>query len=229
MMARSHDWVTIVLLLVAGILGGYAAYVRFGPGQGARGDEPASAQYGRVGAERFRRAAETGDRIGPENAPITVVVFSNYLCEYCRRFEPTLTQLHHRYPDEVAIVWKHYAPLLTRRASTVDLAADCAADQGDFAPFNHALFTDTLVARVPDRWLRIGQRIGIDTATMAGCIRSRRHAADVMHDTEEGQALGVTGTPTSFINGVRIVGQVPFDILDSVVSSQLRSGRPSTK
>ena len=115
---------------------------------------------GSVAAERFWRAAQTGDRIGPESTPVTIVVFSNYFCGFCRQFEPALVRLHARYPDQVAIIIKHYSPLLTRRALPLDLAADCAADQAKFPQFNHAVFRDTLLMSVPDRWLSMARGSG---------------------------------------------------------------------
>lgn len=170
----------------------------------------------------FARIATAGRRLGPEDAPVVIVVYSAYACGHCAEFEGTLVRLRRRYPDHLAVVMKHFVPTAVRTDIEAHEAAECAADQGKFDEFTQAYFRigQTRVAREP--WREIGDSIGIPNRTgFAACVHSGQFSKLIESDTEEGVLLGVAGTPTSFVNGTRVVGTVSFDALERFVAEQL--------
>lgn len=183
---------------------------------------PTPALQQSIGAESFSTLAVAGQRLGPSDAAVTVVVFSNYLCGHCAEFESTLARLRERYPDHVAVVMKHFVPSRDRNQVAIQAAAECAADQGRFAQYNHAFFRlgQQIVAREP--WRQIGDSIDIpDRGRFAACVRSHKYDLRVARDTRQGTDLGIDGTPTSFINGQRAIGTLSFDALDHFVATEL--------
>jgi protein-disulfide isomerase len=183
------------------------------------------APQGAIDAGTFYTLATEGQRIGPPDAAVTVVVFSNYLCGHCAQFEATLSRLRERYPDHLTVVMKHFVPTRDRNQLSNQMGAECAADQGRFAEYNHLFFRMGQQLVVNDPWLQVADSIRIpDHDRFVGCVRSNKYALRVKRDTEEAKKLGVDGTPTSFINGRRAVGAVALDALDHFVASELGRG-----
>jgi protein-disulfide isomerase len=166
-------------------------------------------------------AEASGLRIGRKDAAVTLVEFTDYACGHCVEFEPTLQRILSRYPDHVSVVVKHFMPAVDRAKLQIDLAAECAGEQGKFAEFHHAYFA--LLGQTATDYLRaIAGRIGMpDSARFVSCIRSGRFTQHVIRDTEQGLRLGVTGTPTTFVNGLVIPGAISFEALDTIVAGQL--------
>jgi protein-disulfide isomerase len=222
---RTLDVFTLGLCAVAVILGILAARrllpvsrVKAGAARTLSESPPVAS----IDGELFYKLASSGNRLGPSDAPVAIVVFANYGCGYCAKFEASLRALRQRFPQQVAVVVKHYAPAADRRTMGMELAAECAADQDRFAAFDHAAFVlgPSLLAR--EQWLAVGDSIGIpNAARYAACVRMRRYLERVRENTAVAERLGVTGTPTSFINGIRIVGAVSVETLDTLVAYQL--------
>ncbi len=225
-MKRILDGTTVALCLVAVGLGAIAIRGKVAtqgtsrPGSSAV--RPSSAAVGSLDDEAFNRLASIGDRIGPADAPVTIVVYSDYSCGHCMEFEPALEELLTRFPQHVAIVMKPYLPVVSPIPLVNYLAAECAAEQGRFAPFNRGLFRAAQGGLGFDSWRRVADSIRMPHFDrFLFCVRSRHYLGRVRSETEEGMRLGVTGTPVSFVNGIRVVGAVPFVVLDSIVASFL--------
>jgi protein-disulfide isomerase len=152
---------------------------------------------------------------GPKDAPITVVLFSDFECPYCKRVEPTLTALEAAYPGKIRTVWKNF-PLPfhagARPAARLGLQAHQA---GKFWAMHDKLLTNQAT---------------LDGASLAGYARelgvgaARDEAAldaAIEADVKQGAALGVSGTPTVFINGRRVAGAFPLETFRAIVDQEL--------
>lgn len=157
---------------------------------------------------------------GPADAPVTIVEYSDYLCPYCQRAEEAVARVLARHQGKVRFVHRDF--LIGRpRSMAVAKAALCAGDQGKFWEYRRSLLTTSgdwtdqdLAARAAGLALRVE-----DFRT---CLASDRHEQDVSASSEEGHRLGVTGTPTFFINGRRMTGMRSEKELDEVIQSELR-------
>ncbi len=164
--------------------------------------------------------------LGGAAARVEVVVFSDFECPFCRRAEPVLARLRERFPTEIRFVWRHF-PLSTHQsARSAAEAAQCAHDQGEFWSFHDALFADSALLR-PAGFAAIADRLGLDTGVFAACVNAHSHAADVADDTATGERVGVSGTPTVFINGVAFVGALSYEVYERAVLEEVArlSGR----
>ncbi len=158
---------------------------------------------------------------GKADAPITIVEFSDFECPYCRRAQETLKAVEKSYGDKVRFAFRHYPLPFHEQAPKASEAAQCAADQGKFWPFHDALFTDG-AALAPADLKKLAGKLDLNQATFDTCLDGGRHAERVAKDSAEGKQLGITGTPTFFVNGVRLVGAVPIEKFKKVIDAELK-------
>jgi protein-disulfide isomerase len=163
--------------------------------------------------------AARGPSLGPDQAPVTIIEFSDYRCGYCRKAESTLQQLLERYPSEVRLVSRHYPLNPTSRGAAE--AAACANEQGRFWEFHRKLFASG--GKVDAESLRqYASEAELDVDAFQICVDERRFQADIDADLAEGREAGVTGTPAFFVNGIPVKGARPLDHFVGLVESELR-------
>jgi protein-disulfide isomerase len=169
---------------------------------------------------RVKVDPQIGFAKGPRDAPVTIVEFSDFQCPYCRAVIPTLKQVAARYPDRVRWVFRDF-PLesIHPEAPLAHEAARCAGEQDRFWPYHDLLFEQTDVT--PAALKRYAAQLGIEAAAFAECLDSRRHRAAVAADVQAGHRLGVTGTPTFFVNGRPLVGNLPVAEFQRAIDREL--------
>lgn len=160
--------------------------------------------------------------IGPADAPVTIVEFSDFACGHCRETQETLARIRDAYGDQVRVVFRDFPLEGVGSASfTAALAAECADDQGAFWAMHDLLFENQPVFdRGSLRSYATG--LGLDMEQFDNCLESEEHQAEVMHDVEDGRSYGVAATPTFFVNGRRLVGTVSFSIFQRAIGETLQ-------
>jgi protein-disulfide isomerase len=164
--------------------------------------------------------AATGPSKGPDNAPITIVEFSDFECPFCSRVNPTLDQVQETYGDKVRIVFRQFPLAMHPNAQKAAEASLCANDQGKFWEMHDLMFAEQRQLTV-ENLKEKAQRLELDTAAFGQCLDSGKYAAQVQADLEAGMQAGVTGTPAMFINGIPISGAVPYEQLAQVIEAEL--------
>lgn len=180
----------------------------------------ASIPYTRVST--WRAFGEGGHRMGPENAPVRIVVFSDFQCPACRVLAAHLKTI--RAEDANLEVIHRHAPL-GKHAEAIPAAraSDCAGAQGRFEAYHDALFAaqDSIGTT---RWEAIARKAGVpDLAAFARCISAVRADGPLARDTLAAKQLDVTGTPTYLLNDLRFVGAPPLDSLRAQVARARRA------
>ena len=156
---------------------------------------------------------------GRADAPITVIEFSDFECPYCRRAQATLKEVEALYGDKVRFVFRHYPLPFHKKAPKASEAAQCAADQKKFWPYHDALFASDALELADLKTL--AGTLQLDQTRFDRCLDSGRYAARVAEDSADGKALGISGTPTFFINGMRLVGAVPVSEFKTLIDRVL--------
>lgn len=158
--------------------------------------------------------------VGPENAAITLVEFSDYQCPYCHRAQASVDEVLSRYAGKVRFVHQEYPLAQHPRAFAAALAARCANEQGRFWDFHRSLMTEPGDFDDADLGRRAAQ-FGMDAGKLQSCVASGRFDGDVNKAFESGAAVGVNSTPTFFVNGRRITGAVPFEAMQEIIDEEL--------
>jgi protein-disulfide isomerase len=155
---------------------------------------------------------------GPEGAKVTIVEFTDYECPYCARYYlDTLRPLLADYGDRVKYVVRNL-PLseIHPQAMKAAEAAECAADQDAFWPYHDLLF-ERQAAFGAANLRQYAAEIGLDADVFDECLSSGRKAEPILADREAAVSYGVTGTPTLFVNGLRLEGIQPKAILGQLI------------
>ncbi len=151
-------------------------------------------------------------RLGPADAPVQLVVFSDFQCGFCRELAPILRRLQEEFPGKVAVVFCHFPLAGHPRAFPAAIAAECAGEQGAFWPFHDQLFAAN--GNLDEAsFLAVAAALGLDQARFAACLHSERPRQQVEANMREGMQLGLEGTPTVFLNGRRVEGPLSHDDL----------------
>jgi protein-disulfide isomerase len=156
--------------------------------------------------------------IGPAAAAVTIIVFSDYYCPFCGTLANTLADLHKTYPEQVRIVYRHFAT--SEDGKVLSQAALCAAEQESFAEYHRGVFLTQGTGQ--ERISQFVAEARLDGDELARCVESGRYVQRVEDDIREGERLNVQVTPTLFVNGRRIAGAASYEILTERVAESLR-------
>jgi protein-disulfide isomerase len=160
---------------------------------------------------------------GDPTAPVTIVAFTDYECPYCRRQDEVLRRALASYPDRVRVAWKHFPLPHHTGARALAEAAACAHAQGRFFAVHDAFLAAGGRLRAPELTRVLGDaRVDLDryrADTEAG------HCADAVDaDLAEARALGVESSPTTFVNGVKLVGLRSLGELRALIEEESAPG-----
>jgi protein-disulfide isomerase len=158
-------------------------------------------------------------RLGPEKAPVQVIEFADYECPYCQKVSEDLARLREQFGNQVSLVYKDYPLPMHPLAARAAEAARCAGVQGKFWEFHDSLF-ETKKLQVSDL-KQEARTLKLDTASFDKCLDSGEQAAVVKKDVVEGQRLGLTGTPSFFVNGHFMSGAIGYTKLRETVLQEL--------
>jgi protein-disulfide isomerase len=158
--------------------------------------------------------------LGPRNAPVTIVEWSDFQCPFCGRVEPTLQQLRDEYKGKIRLAWKNQPLSFHPNAMPAAEAAMAAHEQGKFWEFHDELFKRQNELS-PALYDEVAKKLGLDMKKFHASIEGHRHAGQIQADMASGSALGAGGTPTFFINGKKIVGAQPLDQFKQIIDAEL--------
>lgn len=177
--------------------------------------------------KRYTVTTANQPALGPADAPVVIVEFADFHCSYCKRFnDQTITPLLETYGDQVQFVYRDF-PILGPDSLSAALAASCAADQNAFWQFHDNLFANQS-SLTRDAFVQYATNLNLDVDTFTQCYDNQTHQAEVVQDYNEGQSLGVGGTPTFFINGKMLVGAQPIEQFAAIIDAELASANTET-
>lgn len=218
---QSRETVLAALIPVVFLLGlglGWLLWGADSPSAPQQANEPAAP------APVRRITVEVGDSpaLGPANAPVTIVEFSDYECSFCARWHQQVYQrLMKEYEGKIRFVYRDF-PLesIHPNATPAAIAAHCAGEQGAYFQFHDALFSYQYgLGR--EAYLTYAAELGLDTKAFQTCLDEKRYAEKVESDLRYGLSIGVSSTPTFFVNGIAIVGAQPFEVFQQIIEKEL--------
>lgn len=167
--------------------------------------------------------AEAGNpSLGPADAPVTIIEFSDYQCPYCKRWYDTVrARLLADYADKIRFVYRDL-PLssIHPEAQGAAEAANCAGAQDAYWQYHDALFGDKYGFGA-QAYTQYATDLGLDVDAFNTCVAERRYKTEVDDDASVGINLGLTGTPTFFVNGLKLVGAQPYEVFQQIIDKEL--------
>lgn len=181
--------------------------------------------------------AASGDHywLGSSKAKITVVEFGDFACPFTEQAFPTIRELSVKYKNDIKFIWRDY-PVVTDYSANLALAARCAGEQGLFWLMHDKLFQNqaAIVAlasqtdqadtgqKVTEQLVATANQIGANTAKFKDCLNKQKYLPQIQQDLTDGHAFGIIagsegGTPTYFINGYKIPGDIPRDTFIKII------------
>jgi protein-disulfide isomerase len=210
---------------VAALRGGWAAWQQAGYPLEGRAVAPATAAAAAWAAGGGLAA------LGDEEAPVTIVEFSDFQCPYCRQHAlQTLPQIQEAYIDsgQVRYLFKDYPLPAHTNAPKAAEAARCAGVQGAYWPMHARLFEEQstwssqYAERAAETFTTLAKELELDADAFVECLTSGQFAAQVARDMEEGAQAGVWGTPSFLINGQLLAGAYPFEEFQRLIETELQ-------
>ncbi|HKS23816.1 MAG TPA: thioredoxin domain-containing protein [Thermoanaerobaculia bacterium] len=169
---------------------------------------------------RVTLSTEGVPAVGPSNAPVRVVVFTDFECPYCKESEGTLKRIAAQYGNRVAFYFRNYPLPNHLYAMPSAIASVCAAEQGRYLAYHDLLFAHSEELKNAD-YAQWAETAGLDRAKFEQCRQSPEARKRVEADIREGVGAGVAGTPTFFVNGrlVRDAGTLRAVVAEEAAQS----------
>jgi len=214
---RSHVYSALVpLAFVVGLATGFLFW-------GRTPAPPAAAAVadGNQAPTRLEVSTDDDPSLGPADAPITIVEFSDYNCPYCEKWHvETFQPLMAAYPDQIRFVYRDF-PITSQESMAAAQVAQCAGEQDAYWSFHDSLLSGGLeLGR--EAYEQYATRLGLNVEALLGCLDSGKYNDEVEADARYAAGLGVSGTPTFFINGLPLVGAQPLSEFQALIDSELQ-------
>lgn len=168
--------------------------------------------------------------LGDSKAKVTVIEYSDYQCSFCHRYHTTvMPSLKSNYIDtgKVKFVYRHYS-FLGPESVAAAAATECARDQGKFLPFHEAVMDAEVKdgqgnngSLSRDLFVGLARTLGLNVDKFSKCVDDGTHMKTVADQKAAADAIGVSGTPKTFINGEAVSGAQPFEAFDAVIKKYL--------
>jgi len=164
---------------------------------------------------------------GPENAPVTIVEYSDFLCHYCGQAAGTVKTLLERHPKDVRLVYKHFATGKNDVRAALYFEAINRQDPDKAWKFMDAVFAKQKdVAEKGDDVLDgLAKGLGVDMKRLAEDVKRKDLIEHIQADVKEARNFGFEGTPVFLINGAAVRGAVPLEALEDCVKVAAHPGQ----
>ncbi len=177
----------------------------------------------------YRVPVDGRPQVGPSNALITLVMFSDLQCPFCARVQPTIERLRTTYGRDLRVVHRHNPLVFHRRAMpAAEVAEEVFTRRGGAAFFRFTELCYTHAERnqlEDDDLIRYAAQVGVRARWVRAALADHRHRATVEADQQLANALGARGTPAFFINGRNLRGARPYASFQALIDELLPVAR----
>ena len=177
------------------------------------------------GASKYLNPPSADDDpvIGDKNAKVTIIEFSDFECPFCGKFyDDAYKQINEQYikTGKVKIVFRDFPLSFHPNAHNAAEAAECADEQGKFLEMHDKIF-ENQKALTKDDLKKYAKDLGLDQSKFDSCLDTGKYKQEVDKDLEDGSKVGVSGTPSFFINGISLTGAQPFEAFKEIIDAEL--------
>jgi len=159
--------------------------------------------------------------LGSDNAPITIVEFSDYECEFCQKQEQALKQIIDKYEGKIKLIWKDYPEKDENSISfQAAVSARCAREQNQFWPYHDLLYENSQNLS-QEKFLELASDLNLDINQFNECLAGENAKNLVRDNMEEANALDISGIPFIFVNDQEVMGEISLEELERMVNIEL--------
>ncbi len=177
--------------------------------------------------KRFNVVTDNDPTQGPENAKVTIIEFSDYQCPYCISwYQDVYTRLMADYEGKIRFVYRDF-PLYSihPEAGSAAEAANCAGAQDAYWQYHDALFGQKN-GLGETAYSQYASDLGLNVEEFNKCVSEHRYKSEVDADYKYASSLGVSSTPTFFVNGLAVVGAQPYEVFQQIIDKELAGEIP---
>ncbi|HAM88316.1 MAG: DSBA oxidoreductase [Candidatus Falkowbacteria bacterium GW2011_GWC2_38_22] len=157
--------------------------------------------------------------LGSANPKITIVEFGDFACSYCQKSFSKIREISQLYKNDIKYIYRDY-PVVSDYSAKLALAARCAGEQGLFWIMHDKLYINQGIS-TDQEILNHFKQTGGNEAKFSTCYDANKYLPEIEKDLSDGQSLNITGTPTWFVNGQRLEGDVPYEYFINLISNIL--------
>ena len=162
---------------------------------------------------------------GSNEAPVTMIEFSDYECFFCARYSLQIfPQIDENYiqTGKVKLIFRDYPLGFHQYAKKAAEASECADEQGKYWEYHDLLF-ENQEALDTESLKQYAVDLGLDATIFNECLDSGKMAQEVEKDFQDGVSYGIKGTPTFFINEIKVVGAQPYEVFQQIIEQELNT------
>jgi protein-disulfide isomerase len=159
--------------------------------------------------------------IGPENAVITIIEFSDFECQFCHNQEKIFQNILNEYPEKIKFIWKDYPDYDEKSISfQAAVAARCADEQGKFWEYHDWLYKDQPVLE-DQSFVALAKKLELNQSNFEKCLASQNTTDLILNNIYEANALDIRGIPFIFVNQTEVMGEISFQELKQLIDNEL--------
>ncbi len=159
--------------------------------------------------------------MGPKDAKVRLVEFSDYQCPFCGRARATVNKINEEYKGKIRYVFRDFPLSFHKDSQKAHEASHCAEDQNKYWEMNKKLFESQKDLQV-ESLKKYAQEVKLNGKKFDECLDSGKYADRVKSEIQAGSSLGVSGTPAYFINGRMVSGARPFEDFKAIIDEELK-------
>lgn len=161
--------------------------------------------------------------IGSVNPKVTIVQFGDFSCPICGETYEKIRKISIEYKNDVKFIFRDYP--ISDNSVSLSMAARCAGEQGKFWEMHDRLFQNQNKFEVTNKNLiNMATSLGVEKNKFQKCLTEQKYMKDIQKDFADGEIFGVSGTPTWFINGYKVQGNIPYDSFTKLIDALIQYG-----
>ena len=157
---------------------------------------------------------------GDVEAPVSIVFFADFECDFCRNQEQVIKQVFEKYKNQVKLIWKDYPEDDEDSISyKLAVAARCAQEQDSFWEYHDKLFSSDISN--DEDLVKIAYDLGLKANKFEKCLENPEAKKLVDDNIEEANALDINGVPFIYVNSQEIMGEINYEDLEKIVEIEI--------
>ncbi len=167
--------------------------------------------------------SDSDPNLGSKNAPLIIIEFADFKCEFCQKQEEILKKIMENFGDKVRLIWKDYPESdFSSPSFQAALAARCANEQNEFWPYHDLLFAKNgnLSKEV---FIDLAKNLKLKSDEFKECLIDNNTKNLIQNNIKEADALNITGVPFIYVNDKEMMGEVGYEELKSIIEAELKN------